>query len=556
MHAKQTILLIALCTSIVLALLAHAGVFSLWNLRLTDALYGDKPQLENIVIIAVDDASLQEIGRWPWKRTVYLDLLLAIRTAQVTAFDIGFFEPTNDDALLGDALRKAGNIIIAKEFDFSRDTALMPVNGLEDIQTGMVNIYTDPDGTSRSVPISVGNEPGLAYAIARDYLGTEMQTPDNRLLVNFAGSPGTYRTYSAADVIRGRVNKTSFDDAIVLIGATAPDLHDEYLVPTSHGRRMPGVEIHAHAVQTILTRQFLSHQSPGSLALVILSIALLAGILYSTLRIRTSAIVLGMLAIAYFLTAVFMFRQGTVLNLVYPPLTIILTSLTAIAGLAASEAKHKKYILGVFGRYVSKDVVRHLLKSEKAIELGGVEQEVTALFADIRGFTAMSEKMKPGQVIKVLNHYFGDMTDAVFAQGGTLDKFIGDALFALWGTPLEDPEHALKAVRCALAIQKQLRTRHAKGIPPIRLGIGIASGLAVVGNMGGPQRQEFTAIGDTINTASRLSGHAQGGQILITDATYQRIKEHIRAKKLPPLAVKGKAQLLVVHEVLGLRGQR
>ncbi|HLF55030.1 MAG TPA: adenylate/guanylate cyclase domain-containing protein [Candidatus Nanoarchaeia archaeon] len=545
---KLTIL-VALLTGILLTTLAQANFFYTWNLSLTDALYGGKQGLENIKIIAVDDKSLQEIGRWPWKRTIFGDLLQYTNGAKVVAFDIAFFEPTEDDTVLGDAIRQAGNVIIAKEYDFTRKEYLSPTIEAE---TGLVNIYTDQDGTSRSIPVKINGEPSLAYKIAQKYIGREPTVDEQRLLVNFASGPGAFKIYSAADVIKGRIDSKEFENSIVLIGATSPDMHDDYIVPTSSGRRMPGVEIHAHAVQTLLTRQFLKHQSTLTLAIVILGLSLITGMLYSKLRIRYAVLILAIIAIAYLIIAIFVFRKGIILNLVYPPITIILTSLTTISYIAASETKHKKHILGIFGKYVSKDVVDHLLKSEKSIELGGIEREVTALFADIRGFTAMSEKMTPHQVIEVLNHYFGDMTDKVFANDGTLDKFIGDALFALWGTPLADKEHAYKAVKCALEIQETLKTRHAKGIPPINLGIGICSGPAVIGNMGSSQRQEFTAIGDTINIASRLSGVSSGGQIIITESTYKHIKDKVDVKKLEPLKVKGKEKALIVYEVVKL----
>lgn len=546
-------ILVALLTGIILILFAKAGLFYTWNLRLTDALYGDKQPLQNLVIIAIDDKSLQEIGRWPWNRAVYVDLLQHTANAKIVAFDIAFFEPTPDDTLLGEAMRKAGNVIIAREYDFARKTELEPSPGFENIQTGMVNIYTDQDGTSRSIPVKLQDKPTLAYMIAQEYVGKEPTVPEKRLLVNYASGPGAYKTYSAADIIKGRIASTEFENKIVFVGATAPDLHDDYIVPTSSGKRMPGVEIHAHAVQTILTRQFLTYQSFRVLATVILVISIIAGILYSTVKIRYSASLMTVLALAYIIFSIFIFKKGLILNLVYPLMAVVLTSLTTISYMAALEAHNKKHILGIFGRYVSKDVVDHLLKNEKSIELGGTEREVTSMFADIRGFTSMSEKMTPHQVITFLNHYFGDMTDLIFAHEGTLDKYVGDALFALWGSPLPDKDHAYKAVKCALAIQAKLKTQHRKDIPPINLGIGICSGPAVVGNMGSPQRQEFTAIGDTINTSSRLSGTASGGQIMITESTYKLIQDKVEAKKLEPLKVKGKEKPLIVYEVLGLK---
>lgn len=546
-------LAVSVGTGLILIILAYFGFFHTWNLSVTDALYGGKPALQDIKIIAIDDKSLQEIGRWPWQRTVWEDLLNSTQSANVVAFDVAFFEQTQDDLKLGEAMRQSGNVIIAREYDFTRKIEMVPAPGFAGVETALINIYTDQEGVSRSIPVTLFGTNSLALAVVQKYIGREISVPDQKMLINFAGEPGSYAVYSAADVITGKILPSEFENSIVLIGATAPDLHDDYFVPTSHKQRMPGVEIHAHAAQTILTKQYLQHQTFTSLAIAIFIISIISGLLYSTLKIRYSAPILVILLMCYFIAAMMMFERGIILNLVYPSLTVLACSLTTISYIAAHENRNKKYILGIFGRYVSKDVVEHLLKSEKAIELGGVEKQVTAMFADIRGFTAMSEKMTPHQVITFLNHYFGDMTDAIFAHNGTLDKYVGDALFALWGSPLPDKDHAYNAVKCALAIQEKLKTQHKKGIPPINLGIGICSGPAVVGNMGSSQRQEFTAIGDTINTSSRLSGTASGGQIMITESTYKLIKDKIDAKKLEPLKVKGKEKPLIVYEVLSLR---
>jgi adenylate cyclase len=546
-------LAVSVGTGLVLILLAYFGFFYTWNLTVTDALYGGKPALQDIKIIAIDDKSLQEIGRWPWERTVWISLLNTTRSASAVAFDVAFFEQTPEDIALGEAMRQNGKVILASEYDFSRKIEMAPAPGFSGVETALINIYTDQEGVSRSVPVNLFGANSLALAAAQKYIGKEISVPQQKMLINFAGTPGSYKIFSAADVIKREIPPSEFDNTMVFVGATAPDLHDDYFVPTSHKQRMPGVEIHAHAAQTILTKKYLRHQTFISLASAILVISIISGLLYSTLKIRYSAPILAILLICYFIAAMMMFNRGIILNLVYPSLTIIATSLTTISYIAAHENRNKKYILSIFGRYVSKDVVEHLLKSEKAIELGGVERQVTAMFADIRGFTAMSEKMTPHQVISFLNHYFGDMTDLIFAHNGTLDKYVGDALFALWGSPLPDKDHAYNAVKCALAIQERLRTQHRKDMPKINLGIGICSGPAVVGNMGSPQRQEFTAIGDTINTSSRLSGTASGGQIMITESTYNLIKDKIDAKKLEPLKVKGKAKALIVYEVLSLR---
>jgi len=238
---------------------------------------------------------------------------------------------------------------------------------------------------------------------------------------------------------------------------------------------------------------------------------------------------------------------------VYLPLAVLLAGSLCIVYIARSETSHKKQILSIFGRYVSKDVVTHLLKGGQSLELGGVERELSALFVDIRGFTAISEKLKPQGVIAFLNHYFGEMTDIVFRNNGTLDKFIGDSIMALFNSPQDEPEHAFKAVKTAVEMQEACVKLQKEGLPKIQIGIGVFTGKAVVGNMGSKQRQEFTALGDTVNTASRLCGVAEGGQVIIGESTYEQCKDRIIARKLPPLKVKGKEKALIVYDVTGIK---
>lgn len=541
------VILVALLTGILLAFLSTTGLFSGWNHSLTDLLYGGQQPLDDIVLVAVDDYSLQQLGTWPWNRTAYVPLLDAARNARVIGFDLGFFEPTPNDAPFRDALSDADAVLAAK-YDADRNATLEPVFPATQ---GVVNIYTDKDGVSRRVPVNLHGQTGFAAAVVEAYLGQVPTLPDV-ITVNYVGGPGSYKTYPAADVIQGKVEPPAFEGAIVLVGATAPDFHDEYLVPTSDGRRMPGVEIHAHAVQTILTKSVLTPMSTGALVFVILLFAVIIGLLYSRFGMVYTLTAAAALLFVYLMVAVYQFKNGHVLNLVWPPLTIIVTTITTAAYTAAAERKMRQYVHNVLGKYVSSSVADYLLQHKEAITLGGKEQDITAMFADIRGFTAMSEKMTPQQVIHVLNHYFGDMTDLVFKHEGTLDKFIGDCLFAVWGSPLPDEEHALHAVQCALAMQQKLKEKHRKDIPPITLGIGMCSGSAVVGNMGSPQRQEYTAIGDTVNTASRLAGLSKGN-VIISQFTYDLVKDKVKVKKLEPVSVKGKEKPLQIYEAVGLK---
>ncbi len=556
-------LLIALGVSIVLVLMLSGGVLALWQHRIGDALYGGGQPLKNIIIIAIDDKSLQEIGRWPWSRVQYVELMKHLGDARLVGYDVSFFEASNpiEDRMLGKALRDAGNVVIPVEtVSFATEDGklvgkewLKPIPALANITTGVINVFTDADGVSRAIPVSVGTERSLSFVLAEQFVGRPVTFPEQRMLVNFIGRPFSYATYSFTDIIHDRIPPETFKDAIILIGATAPDLHDDYLVPTSGGRRMPGVEIHAHALQTILTRQFLFRQSFLTITIVIFILSLITGLLFWWLSEFKAGFVMLLLMFGTFGAGLFLYTRGILINLIHQPLALFLTGIVCVLYLARTEAKHRKHILSVFGRYVSKDVVDHLLKSEEALELGGQEREISVLFVDIRGFTAISEKLKPHKVIEFLNHYFGKMTDIVFKNNGTLDKFIGDSIMALFNSPQDEPQHAFKAVKTALEMQDACKKLHKEGLPKVEIGIGINTGRAVIGNMGSAQRQEFTAIGDTVNTSSRLCGVAEPGQTIIAESTYQQCKNKIIAKKLPPLRVKGKAKALTVYEVTGLK---
>jgi len=539
---RQKALASAAIIALILSTLAFFNVFNGWNNTLTDTLYTQEEPLNNILIVAIDDKSIQEIGRWPWNREVYAPFLVNLDQAKLIAFDIAFFEPTPQDRTLAGAMKDFGNTILAIEYDYERNLTLGPSSLFLNITPGYINVHTDPDGIVRRVSSTLQGNDTFPTAIAKKIAPVE---PPEQFLVSFAKP---FERISFSDALKEDPEK--FKNKIILVGSTAPNLHDDYLVPISDGIRMPGVEFHASAVQTILTKKYITQEPKWMTILTIFALCAMLGVLFALTRMRIAIIMGAILLLAYLAITIYFSFKGYFLNIIYPPLTIISTITLCTGIIASEESKHKKHILGLFGRYVSKDVVKHITENKEAVELGGQEREITAMFADIRGFTSISEKMQPHQVISFLNYYFGDMTDQVFKHNGTLDKFIGDALFAVWGTPLPQQDHALNAVKCAIEIQTRLRTKRHYGMPKIKLGIGICTGPAVIGNMGSKQRQEFTAIGDTVNTASRLSGLTEGGQIIITESTYVQVKDHIIAKKLPSVKVKGKEKPLAIYEVI------
>jgi len=220
----------------------------------------------------------------------------------------------------------------------------------------------------------------------------------------------------------------------------------------------------------------------------------------------------------------------------------------------ATEEKEKKFIKSTFQRYVSSQVVDELIKNPEMLNMNGKKEWLSVFFSDIRGFTSMSEKMEPEEVVHILNEYLTEMTEIIFKYQGTLDKFIGDAIMAIWGAPKYFPNHAELAVRAAVEMQEKVKELclrwESEGRKGIGIGMGVNTGFVVVGNMGSASYSDYTVIGDNVNLAARLEENAPAGKILISEATYQEVKDIVEVKLLEPLSVKGKQKAVKVYEVL------
>ena len=564
-----------LCIAIAVIVAAAFSAFFLTGflrtaqLSATDALYHERGALSEIVIIAIDDKALQQIGRWPWDRTVWAQVIDKVDAAKpaVIGIDVSFFENSSiaSDRALASAIQNASNIVLTLEY--TADGGVM--KSVFDGTSGHINLYTDADGVTRAFPptFSAANTNSNAFAleVLAKYLGksaseiiSENSELQQRTLINFFGAPGSYNRISAADVLSSNDSQLSswFNEKIVLIGATAPDLHDEQAVPISKARAMPGIEIHANIIQTVLGNAFLAYQDSASTIAAIFLLCIIAGLSVWRLKIYFAAIAVAIIAVGYVALSVFVFDKGIILNFVHPLLAMIITYVALVVAHYLLEERQRKWVTEIFGKYVSDSVAKEILAktTREAIHLKGNRREITTLFADIRGFTSISEKLKPEEVVAMLNHYLSGMTDVVFANGGTVDKYIGDAIMAVWNAPLEQTGHALFAVKAALAMQSAAAELAKKAnIPAVKYGIGINTGPAIVGSIGSEKRLDYTVIGDSVNLASRLCGQAGPGQVLIGEATYVLVKDAVRAKRLAKIKVKGKEKAIVVYEVVGLK---
>ncbi len=536
---------------------------------------GGLPPDSRVVVVAIDPKSVRELGRWPWDRKVIARLLERLKQygARTVALDIVFSEPSDpaSDNELAAAMRRDGNV--AAGFFFRREkegkkpvaaAVLRPVrinmvkmeNGAREApvmaypeaeanipliaraaaSAGFFNIIQDRDGILRMATLVAAYRgdiyPSLPLSALRLYfhdditldvarygvdgvlIGDRRVPADEsgRLAINYYGGQGAFRTISAADVIKGRLEKDELKDALVFVGATETGISDVKTTPLDPV--LPGVEVHATIASNILQGNFLVRDG-RVIALEVLFIFLFPLALALLLRIahRTvTALVLFLgVAGAYFMINNFLFaRYFLDTGIIYPAISLGLTYLGSEAYRNFIEERQGRFLKKAFSSYVSPDLVSVIIKNPDMLKLGGEQRVITVLFSDIRGFTTLSEKMEPEPLVRLLNLYLRPMTDIILRHNGTLDKYIGDAIMAIFNAPLTIEGHPARACASAVEMLEKLKEVNAgfreMGLPELDIGIGINTGNVIVGNMGTDMRFDYTAIGDTVNLASRLEG--------------------------------------------------
>ena len=399
-----------------------------------------------------------------------------------------------------------------------------------------------------------------AYGISGLQLGERFIATDEmgRALINFRGGARSFPTYSASDVLAGRIDATLFRDKIVLVGATAQGLGDYRTTPV--GAVFPGVEIRANTIQNLIDGDFIQRPDWMFLFDVVLMITLggLLVVLLPRFGVRRSAIVTFLLAGGYLLLAVVEFRSQLIwINVVYPALLIVLLYVSSTLVHYFTAEREKRQIKGAFQHYVPVAVVDQILRNIDELGLGGEKRELTVLFADIRGFTGIAESLSPEALVQLLNNYLTRMTDQVFRHEGLLDKYIGDAILAVYGAPLHHPDHAKRACRTALDMVRAARAMQIEnenqGLPPFNLGVGINTGPMVVGNMGSKTRFDYTVIGDAVNLGSRIEAlnKQYGTHILISEFTYRQVKdEFTQVREIDVTTVRGRNEPVRLYELI------
>jgi len=382
-----------------------------------------------------------------------------------------------------------------------------------------------------------------------------------QLLVNYLGPPKTFPHISISDILRGKIDKGTFKDKIVLVGATAMGTHDLRATPFSP--LYPGVEIHATVIDNILSQNFLT-KPKWSMIYDLIAIVLLGAITGIALP-RMGALKGLLLATGLFFLHIFiaqwLFVSSNVwLNIVYPLLAIAITYTGLTVYHYMTEERERKKIKGAFRHYVAPIVIDEMLKDPERLKLGGEEKVLTVLFCDLQGFTGYSERFSPHEMIDMLSEYFEKMTEEIFTYQGTLKEYVGDELMAIFGAPLEQADHAQRACSAALAMRNRLRALRSEwakmGRPPLRARTGVNSGPMLVGNLGSRFRFAYGALGDHVNLGSRLEGlnKTYGTEILIGENTVQLVGDSFRMREVDQVRVKGREQPVRIYELLGNSG--
>jgi len=452
------------------------------------------------------------------------------------------------------------------------------------LYAGHINVASDADGIYRRVPLVMihGDRyfpssdvqvarafyAGQDFALKLDQYGTESLTlagrefpldADGQFLVRFRGKPGlAFDTVSVSDILDRKADPALLRDRVVLIGGTAAALGD--IRATPFGAASPGVELRASVIENLIDGQLIYR--PDWMPLVDVILMAIIGLLMIWLLPRFGVSGGGLLAAAllggYVAFAMHLFRgEGLWLNIVYPALVIVLLFATATLVSYFFTHSEKRYLKVAFQHYVPPAVVEDLIAEAGALRLGGEKRELTVLFSDIRGFTTLSEGMQPEELVKLMNEYFTVMTERVFAQRGSLDKYIGDAIMAVYGAPVVESDHPALACRSALDMLRALDELQKKwqsaGLPKIGIGIGINTGQMVVGNMGSATRFNYTVVGDHVNLASRIESlnKTYGTSILISEYTYERVKAEFAAnsREVDSVRVRGREQPVRLYEL-------
>ena len=501
---------------------------------------GLQPAPDDVIVVDIDAKTFTDLNtRWErWPRTYHAAAIdrLVEAGARAIAYDVQFTEPSADpaeDNALIEAVGRAGYVTLATtEVDEEgRTNVFGGEEVLKQYNARAANAALPPDqgGVIRKIPFEVEKLETFAVAASEAALGHQLQPPKGgQAWIDFRGPPGTIDTVSFVNLVNKTLPASAFRGKIVVVGSSAPSLHDVHPTPTARDQLMSGPELQANAIWTVLHGYPLQSVPEWIVLALIVAFGFLAPVASLRLRFVTTILLAVTVGVGFTVATQAAFEQGWVLPFTYPLGALVLSTIGAVGTHYSIAAFERERVRDVFSRFVPEQVVSQVLaRTDRDLRLGGVDVVGSLMFTDLRGFTSFSENIEASQAIDVVNVYLEEMTEAVLGNGGTLISYAGDGIMAVFGAPIEQPDHADRALATA---KEMIGTRlprfnaylREQGLGEgFRMGIGIHSGAFVAGNVGSERRLEYTIIGDTVNTASRIEGLTKGTRhmCLFSEAT-------------------------------------
>jgi adenylate cyclase len=548
-----------------LALVAHtSGVLDRVEAQSVDARFAQRgtTSVPNVAVVDIDAESITRLGTWPIRRTHHADAIDALRRAgaRTVAYDVQFTEASErveDDVALFEAVARAPGAVLSTT-EVLEDGTTRVLGGPELLAEARAvaantTVPVGLGGVVRNVRAELDGLKTFPVAAVESATGRPVRSAALRgegAPIDYHGRAGTIPTYQFVDLLDGRIPAEKLRGHIVVVGSSAPSLQDLHPVPTQSDGLMPGPEIQANAISTVL-RGMPLRDAPGWIgALAAFVLALVVPL--AALRIRPLGVAaLGVLFLAGWIAAcVVAFHRGLILVATEPLLALSLSVVGTLGAEALFNARERRRVRSLFGRFVPDSVVDELLEvADGSGGIAGKRQDATVLFCDLRGFTTFAEHAQPELVIEVLNTYLGEMTEAIQRHSGTVVSYQGDGIMAVFGAPVARDDHAASAVDAA---QELLELRLGRlnlwlaerDLPPFRLGVGLNSGAVMSGTVGSERRMEYAAVGDTTNVAARLQAATKGTPfaLFVSQTTWDRMPGRGRGRLIPAgeLAVKGR----------------
>jgi len=554
-------------TGVVVAAYA-GGVFDGAELDTVDQRFqirGSNGPPRDVVVVGIDDVTFGDLQeRWPFRRSLHARAVnrLSDSRAKVIAYDIQFTEPTTlrDDNALISAVERADGVVLATT-EVGRGGGSAVLGGDELLReigarAANSNFVNDEDGAIRRLPYEVDGLVSFSVAASEEFRDERVPLRSGSEWIDFSGDPGTVDYLPFSRLLSGDFAEGLFDGKIAVVGATAPSLQDTHATSVGEGAQMSGPEVQANAIASVLG-DFPLKAAPGALNIgLIVLLGLVGPVTAIALGPLRAAIYGALTAIVFAVAVQLAFNSGLIVSFLYPLASLVLGVIGALAIALVLDAFERERVRDVFSRFVPEPVVAEVLKNvDDDLRLGGKRQVVTVLFSDVRGFTTYSEARSPEVVIDVLNRYLTMMTDVILGHGGTLVTFMGDGIMAVFGAPIEMDDHADRALAAAREMAgpalEQFNEWMAEQGESERfsIGIGLNSGPVMSGNVGSERRLEYTVIGDTTNTASRIEGMTKGTPhtIYLADSTRQLLnREDGDLEHVDSVNIRGRSAQVVI----------